>query len=313
MMVCRQDRGAYLNRSMEFRKKNRPASIGDFLALLEKGSGSIEDATTLLSDASVLLEESTVLCDFENSSTVIQPEGQTTVYVNQKQDFTKDLINRYMVKIPGGEFSMGHDSVGWLVNSNASPNESPKHKVKLSDFYICKFTVTRGIWNYVMKDKQLDEGGDDIPVDNISWNEIQVFLKKLNGLTGENYRLPTEAEWEYAARGGRAERAIYAGDDSIDMVGWYKDNSEMKIHPVGQKFSNGYGLYDMSGNVWEWCADGFQKYVKKMEINPLHDNSNLKVLRGGSCASEKWKCRVTCRASAPPDTKKSCYGFRLAK
>ena len=227
------------------------------------------------------------------------------------KNIIKNSINQDMVSIPAGEFAMGCDSVGWLFNSNASPEESPKHTVQLSSFFISKYTVTRKVWNYVMG--EVTGGPEYIPVDNVSWYEIQDFIKKLNELTGESYRLPTEAEWEYASRGGRKEKETYAGDDSIEIVGWYKDNSSSKIHPCGQKLSNGYGLYDMSGNVWEWCADGFQKYSKDFEINPFHQNEKLKVLRGGSCASEKWKCRVTCRASAAPDIKRPRYGFRLAK
>jgi formylglycine-generating enzyme required for sulfatase activity/predicted Ser/Thr protein kinase len=225
----------------------------------------------------------------------------------------KSLINSEMVNIPGGEFDMGRSSIGWLFNSNASPLESPKHLVKLYDFSIGKFTVTHKIWNLVMGVEQEQTGLDDIPKDNVSWNEIQTFITRLNEITGESYRLPTEAEWEYAARGGRLDTETFSGDDNIDIVGWYKDNSSLSIHPCGQKLSNGYGLFDMSGNVWEWCADGFQKYSKDFEINPFQKNDKLKVLRGGSCASEKWKCRVTCRASAPPETKKQRYGFRLAK
>lgn len=301
-----------IEQSMQARKK-RVQTVSRFLELLNSGAEESLGEERL---------QETLRQEYERAESerkrVAEEKAKKEAEAAEEKKRLADLkdiiinsINQDMVSIPAGEFVMGCDSVGWLFNSNASPEESPKHTVQLSSFSISKYTVTRKVWNYVMG--EITRGPEDIPVDNVSWSEVQDFIKKLNSLTGEAYRLPTEAEWEYAARGGRNKKETYAGDDNIEIVGWYKDNSSMNIHPCGQKLSNGYGLYDMSGNVWEWCADGFQKYSKDFEINPFHKNEKLKVLRGGSCASEKWKCRITCRASAPPGTKKQRYGFRLAK
>jgi len=161
--------------------------------------------------------------------------------------------------------------------------------------------------------------GDNLPVESVSWNDIQKFLKKLNQQTGKNYRLPTEAEWEYAARGGSVEThgrvsLQYAGSNNIDEVAWYGDNSGSKTHTVGQKKPNELGLYDMSGNVWEWCNDWHdEKYCKNSpQNNPQGANSGeYRVVRGGSWGLNTWHCRVANRLRRNPGYRFNYLGFRL--
>jgi formylglycine-generating enzyme len=148
------------------------------------------------------------------------------------------------------------------------------------------------------------------PVESVSWNDVQAFIRKLNDLTGLNYRLPTEAEWEYAARGGQDYK--YAGSDNIETVAWYVGNSSSKTHPVGSKAANGYGLYDMSGNVWEWCSDWRGDYSSGSITNPRGPLSgSLRVMRGGSWFNSAKYCRVGLRYNNTPSYRRNYLGFRV--
>ena len=143
-------------------------------------------------------------------------------------------------------------------DEEAYDDEKPVHEVVLSDFYIGKFPVTQALWNAVLKDYPSFFNGDSRPVERVSWEDTQVFIKKLNELTGRAYRLPTEAEWEYAARGGRQSKGYkYAGSNKLKEVGWYWENTHFETKAVGLKYPNELGIYDMSGNVREWCQDWF--------------------------------------------------------
>jgi hypothetical protein len=189
--------------------------------------------------------------------------------------------------------------------------------VQLSDFYIGKYVVTRALWNKVMG----ISGGSNAPVVNVSWEDIigsGGFLEKLNTQTGKNYRLPTEAEWEYAARGcnaGSCASYTYSGNNTIDDVAWYEDNCS-SLQVVGQKLANGLGLYDMSGNVWEWCYDWYGSYgsntLSTPAVNPTGaSDGSARVVRGGSWASNASSSRVAARYSNPPSSKWGNFGFRL--
>ena len=152
-------------------------------------------------------------------------------------------------------------------------------------FWIGKYTVTQGQWQKVMGNNPSGfKKGDNYPVETVSWDDAKEFIRKLNGKSGYTFRLPTEAEWEYAARsGGKAEK--YAGGNDIDAVAWYVANSGRSTHPVGTKAPNGLGIYDMSGNVWQWCEDKYdaEAYKKHQRNNPISSSGgSLKVLRGGS-------------------------------
>jgi sulfatase modifying factor 1 len=178
-----------------------------------------------------------------------------------------------MQPVKGGEFSMG-DEIGDL-----SESFRPVHTVRISDFYIGKYPVTQALWESVVKDECPSVfQGNDLPVENVSWDDInQLFLPELRNLTGLDYRLPTEAEWEYAARGGRYQTEGYkfAGSDRLKDVGWFDKNSGNALHSIGLKSSNQLGIFDMSGNIWEWCEDwyGGHKYYAECDPNSIIENS----------------------------------------
>ena len=162
------------------------------------------------------------------------------------------------------------------------------------------------------------KGCADCPIESISWNDIQEFLEKINSLfQGLNYRLLTEAEWEYAARGGKLSQGyVYAGSNHVDEVGWYRKNSSSTTQPVGQKKANELGLYDMSGNVWEWCSDWYSNeyYKNSPEMNPQGPKSGIRrVVRGGSWYSYPASLRVSNRDDDHPDRGNGIIGFRLAR
>lgn len=215
-----------------------------------------------------------------------------------------------MVHVQGGIFMMGN-------NVGGDSDESPVHMVTLSDFYIGKTEVTQAQWKAVMGNNQSQFIGDDLPAERVSWEDVQLFLKRLNQLTGKQYRLPTEAEWEYAARGGQKSKAYkYAGSDNIDEVAWWRENSEDKTHPVATKAPNELGLYDMTGNVLEWCNDWYAKdyYANSPDTNPTGpDTGYSRVLRGGAYKGNDsphfW--RTTNRFDYTPNHRHPFIGFRL--
>ncbi len=217
-----------------------------------------------------------------------------------------------MLRVQGGTFQMGatseqaYDAFDW---------EKPVHSVTLSDYYIGQIQVTQELWEAVMgSNPSYFKGDNQRPVENVSWNDCQEFIEKLNRLTGKNFRLPTEAEWEYAARGGNKSRGYkYSGSDNPDLVAWYDDNSGDKTHPVAQKQSNESGLYDMSGNVWEWCQDWCGDYSSNSQTNPRGASTgSLRVLRGGSWNDIARGVRVSYRGGITPGDRDLIFGLRLA-
>ncbi len=201
--------------------------------------------------------------------------------------------------------------------SNESDDEKPIHKVIVGDYYIGKYEVTQKEWESVMGSNPSNFKGANNPVENVSWNDIQEFLQKLNSKTGKNYRLPTEAEWEYAARGGNQGQSFkYGGSNSIDEVAWYNGNSNSETHEVGQKQPNNLGLYDMSGNVWEWCSDWYDDhyYKNSPSKNPQGASSgSSRVLRGGSWFFIDNYCRSSYRYRYLPDSRYFSFGFRIVQ
>lgn len=218
-----------------------------------------------------------------------------------------NLING-MVYVEGGSFVMGEES------NAAFMDEIPIHSVVLSDFHIGKTEVTQEQWQAVMGNKPSRFEGDRKPVENVSWNDCQEFISKLNAMTGKRFRLPTEAEWEYAARGGKkSKKSRYAGGDNLSQQAWYKDNSNSTTHAIATCLPNELGLFDMSGNVKEWCQDWYGEYKNESEYNPVGPRSGSeRVIRGGSYYSEPKYMRISCRNHDTPQKKYSDVGFRLA-
>ena len=239
-----------------------------------------------------------------------------TSYGEQKsfttlQTFTVNGVTFEMVAVEGGTFTMGGTSE---QGSDAYDSEFPTHSVTLSDYYIGKFEVTQELWKAVMGSNPSYFNGSNLPVEQVSWNECQEFITKLNGLTGKNFRLPTEAEWEYAARGGnRSGGYKYSGSNNINDVAWYDNNSGSKTHAVGTKSPNELGIYDMSGNVYEWCQDWYGSYSSGSQTNPQGPSSGSdRVFRGGCWDFSARLCRVSTRDSRTPDSRRSSLGLRLA-
>ena len=194
--------------------------------------------------------------------------------------FTVNGVTFEMVAVKGGTFTMG----GTSEQGGDAESDETTHSVTLSDYYIGKFEVTQELWEAVMGSNPSDSKGNKLPVEEVSWDDCQTFIRKLNSLTGANFRLPTEAEWEYAARGGNRSRGYkYSGSNNINDVAWYKDNSGSNTHAVGTKSPNELGIYDMSGNVYEWCQDWFGSYGSGSQTNPQGPSSgSYRVIRGGS-------------------------------
>jgi formylglycine-generating enzyme required for sulfatase activity/uncharacterized protein YcgL (UPF0745 family) len=214
-------------------------------------------------------------------------------------------IEPEMIEVKGSTFNMGchDDGFDW---------EFPVHKVKVSSFKISKYLVTQKQWMSVMGSNPSYFKGEDLPVENVSWLEVQEFITKLNEATGKNYRLPTENEWEYAARGGnKSKNYKYSGNNLIDEVAWYAENSNGTTHPVGTKKSNELGIYDMSGNVMEWCHDVSEVYVGASVDFPIDLEHIFRVLRGGGWKSKLEFCRVYSRNRSPQEFSREFCGFRL--
>ncbi|MDR1847375.1 MAG: formylglycine-generating enzyme family protein [Bacteroidales bacterium] len=230
---------------------------------------------------------------------VFQPQGKS-------QPQKSSLPKIEMVFVKGGTFSMG--------SNDGDSDEKPVHSVTVSGFYIGKYEVTQAQWKAVMGNNPSNFKGDNLPVENVSWNDVQEFIRKLNAKTGKNYRLPTEAEWEFAARGGNSSNGYtYSGSNSIGSVAWYDGNSGNKTHSVGTKQANELGIYDMSGNAWEWCSDWYGGYSSGSQTNPRGANSgSYRVLRGGSWYYDSSFCRVAIRDYNTPDIRNYIIGFRLA-
>jgi formylglycine-generating enzyme required for sulfatase activity len=226
----------------------------------------------------------------------------------------KNSVGMYFVKIPAGSFVMGCTAE---QGSDCFDDEKPAHKVTLNrSFYMQTTEVTQGQWKSVMgSNPSRFSGCNACPVEMVSWDDAVAFARKLSvqeGLSGGSaYRLPTEAEWEYAARAGQGTK--YAGSNSLDAVAWYKGNSGSKTHPVGQQSPNAWGLYDMSGNVYEWTADWWGRYSRRHTTNPEGASSGRRVLRGGGWDFTAANARVANRGNFLPVYRFNILGFRLAR
>ena len=227
-----------------------------------------------------------------------------------------DNVSFKMVFVNGGTFIMG------ATKEQSTPDdvEKPVHQVTLSSYYIGETEVTQQLWEVVMGSNPSFARGPYRPVNEVSWNDCQLFIEKLNQKTGLVFRLPTEAEWEFAARGGNKSKGHqYSGDKDLSAVGWYRDNSSDFGYPNGHYNNvktlvpNELNIYDMSGGVWEWCQDVMGNYSEFNQNNPTGMiTGNERVIRGGSWKSSMWSCRVSFRNSEMPDSHNNCLGMRLA-
>lgn len=266
--------------------------------------------------------------------------------------FTIGRVRFKMVRVMGGTFMMGATKE---QNKDCWEDEEPEHMVTLDNYYIAETLITQALWEEIMKSNPSNWKGDNLPVERVSFVDVQEFVGKINRLTSEHFRLPTEAEWEYAARGGnRSCGYMYSGSNSIDDVAWYwknsgdnylegtdndrevknagsffsrllsrKDtvgnivelinNNNCRTHPVKEKKPNELGVFDMSGNVWEWCSDRYGKYQSLPQINPRGPKQgSYRVCRGGGWFSNINRCRVSDRLRRSPKFRGDYIGFRLA-
>ena len=217
-----------------------------------------------------------------------------------------------LVQVKGGCFLMGD------IFDSGVADEKPAHEVCVGDFSLGRYPVTQKQWIGVMESKppQYREG-DDLPVENVSWNDAQAFIRALNAKTGRKWRLPTEAEWEFAARSG-GQKQKYPGTSSeaeLEEYAWLESNSGLKTHPVGTRKPNGLGIYDMAGNVWQWVQDRYDRdyYRQSPRQNPKGDPFGAnRILKGGSVYQQASYLRVSYRDYQDPDMRANCVGFRLA-
>ena len=223
----------------------------------------------------------------------------------------KNGISIDMVRVEAGTFTMGATP----EMKDPYKDDKPTHQVTLTnDYYIGKYEVTQALWQAVMGNNPSNFKGDNLPVENVSWNDCQEFLSKLNSITGKTFRLPTEAEWEYAARGGKKSRGYqYSGSNDLSDVAWYDNNSGGKTHAVGSKQANELGIYDMAGNVWEWCQDWKGSYSSSSQVNPTGANSgSYRVRRGGNWDFTARSCSSSYRyGGSSPDCRRGILGLRL--
>lgn len=252
-----------------------------------------DDGVVDLSDATTLIDH--VLNGVNNGSSHI---------------FIAHNVMIEMVRVEGGTFTMGATAE---QASDAFSDELPTHKVTLSPFLIGKYEVSQTLWLAVMGENPSVNTGINLPVDNVTWSECQTFITKLNELTGKNFRLLTEAEWEYAARGGNKSKGYkYSGSNNLGDVAWYIDNSNNTSHAMGTKAPNELGIYDMTGNVMEWVSDWKGSYSSRAQTNPTGpDSGTYRVNRGGSYGNVERLSRITNRNSIDPNMSSKTMGLRL--
>ncbi|MCB0634137.1 MAG: formylglycine-generating enzyme family protein [Saprospiraceae bacterium] len=230
--------------------------------------------------------------------------------MDQPFNLSIDLPDLDLVFVEGGTFVMGDDESGF-------DREKPAHPVNVPSFYIGKYPVTQRLWQAVMGTNPSRFSGEKRPVESVSWDDTQDFIEQLNKKTGKTFRLPSEAEWEYAARGGKYSQGyLFSGSDKLKQVSWYDDNSNGETQEVGLLLLNELGLYDMSGNVYEWCEDDYHDNYQKAPGDAkawidLPKRGALRVLRGGSYFDIAVGCRCTNRNADRPDSHVNDIGFRL--
>jgi len=228
------------------------------------------------------------------------------------EDYTETNanLNLEMVAVLGGTFTMGCTPE---QGENCNDDETAR-EITLKNFFIGRYVVTQAQWQEIMGSNPSNFIGDNLPVEQVSWNTVQEFLRRLNIKTGKRYRLPTEAEWEFACKGGiYSEQYMYSGSNNLDDVAWYESNSDNKTHPVGTKLPNELGIYDMSGNVYEWCQDRYGTYSSLQKRDPVGSPTGAnRVYRGGGWGYDSGHCRTTARNGCTANYGDDIIGFRIA-
>ena len=291
---------------MALSRAKRPQSVEEILNKL----GIEAEPTKKKKPENQVNQHKTGIDNDDNDKTILNIPKTKIIKYNGNNPILQNLVNN-MVYVEGGTFTMGATSEQYGV---AEIDEKPPHEVYLSSFHIGRFEVTQEEWETVMGSNPSYHKGAKHPVENVCWNDCQVFISKLNAMTGMTFRLPTEAEWEYAARGGRlSEGNRFSGGKDVELLAWYHENSNNMTHPVGKKSHNELDLYDMSGNVHEWCNDGYNQYHSEKETNPTRAQSSLgRVIRGGSFYNGVRHCRVSYRNYCVPNDRNINIGMRLA-
>lgn len=282
-------------------KERLPIGVHSYTVTCEgyvKQEGSIELKTTNSIHRSIIL-------------TRIGEDDHDVTVVGKPKEFLVPGTNvRFrMMPVPKSEFVLGTAMVGGV----SFEDEMPAHSVELNAFYIGETEVTQELWEAIMGDNPSKYKGKDLPVEQVSWNACRIFLTKLSAVLGQRFRLPTEAEWESAARNGNGSEMMYSGSNELSMVGWYLENSDATTHIVATKEPNALGIYDMNGNVREWCYDLYNDYQPMKQKNPQGAaTGSHRVCRGGSWISPKWDCRNQYRDINPPENSDAMTGLRIA-
>ncbi len=263
------------------------------------------------SEAFDIRENETTTLDLAMEKSVANTSIANNNSSANSRTFTVNGVSFVMKRVEGGTFQMGATSE---QGSDTYDREKPIRRVTLSGYYIGETEVTQALWQAVMGNNPSNFKGNSLPVESVSWSDCQEFIRKLNAQTGQRFRLPSEAEWEFAARGGKNSRGYkYSGSNTVKSVAWYAGNSNSSTHPVKTKQANELGLYDMSGNVWEWCQDWYGKYSSNAQTNPTGPTTGSnRVMRGGNWDSDAGNCRVSYRDLSTPSYRYSRLGLRLA-
>ena len=294
---------------------NNEVTIADVTALIDYLLSGDESSISLTGadvnrDGNVAINDVTALIDY-----LLGGQWPAAPF----QTFTVNGVDFAMVPVEGGTLAMGATAE---QGSDASSREKPVHQVTLSSFSIGQTEVTQELWVAVMGSNPSYFGGSQLPVEQVSWQDCQAFISRLNELTNENFRLPTEAEWEFAARGGNDSQGYkYSGSNDLSSVAWYSYNDSWELrgtgyygtHEVATRNPNELMLYDMSGNVHEWCQDWYGAYDAGEQVNPVGPaGGTTRVYRGGSWYFDEWFCRVSFRNSVSPSYTSYGIGLRLA-
>ena len=284
--------------------------VGNHNVEIRKSGYSTSRQTVMISEGQTASISGSLTSSASSSNANVLSSGSSSLSDNTLTIPVKNGINIEMVKVEAGSFNMG------ATPEMKSPYEveKPVHRVTLTNnYYIGKYEVTQALWQAVMGSNPSHFKGDALPVEQVSWKDCQKFITKLNRLTGKNFRLPTEAEWEYAARGGNKSRGYrYSGSNTIDDVAWYENDALSQTHPVGTKQPNELEIYDMTGNVMEWCQDWYGSYSSSPQVNPTGAASgSYRVVRGGGWSDSARDCRTSDRDFISPGGCSSDLGLRL--